>query len=738
MFRIRSLVAMSAAAALIACSAPAQEKIKIPSASEVAALLAKEPITEASWPVWRQRLLDWLGDKTRSTDAAYMAAQKFSLGLADAGGTLPARFSDDYLAWYFLGGAYIDKQPPTDADFQKAESAYRRVTALKPEFARSYRNLARTYIMQAKPAPNSPMGALHDPRLAKAEELLQEAARRDPALPLKGYHGLIAAVRGMNPTAMTLFSQAMAQEPENSGWAELLARTIVADKGITNPASRIEPLVARFPDDGRMACMYGLSLAIEDRMREAVAEFARARSLGVDPATVLSPDVVSQIEEAGRPGLLERFGWIMLYFALSYAGIMLAMAGFGLLLAMRTRGTGALDLLKKQAPDQLVSEGKIARGSGETILARLYGFALMIGLILFYAAIPFVIAGLLGITGLLLFLIFSVGRIPVKLVLIIIVVGGLSAWAVFKSLFTRPATGAFGLLKTSDQCPRLHALLGEVAARVDTDPVNDVYLAPGAGIGVHQEGRGPFGMFGISKRVLTLGFSTLRFLTVGELKAILAHEYAHFSHSDTFYSRFIYQVHMSIEEALYGMRAAGGAITTFNPFYWFLWLYYKSYSLLAAGYSRSREFLADRMAATLYGPEQFKSALEKVSTDGTLFEMTMYGHIDQLLAEQKQFVNMYEAFTQFRNEQISHDDRNKLYQDLLSEKGSLFASHPTFAERAEAIQSMPATAEPDNRPALELFDKPEEIEQELTKFLTDYMAYLHMLQAQAAAAQQQA
>jgi hypothetical protein len=324
----------------------------------------------------------------------------------------------------------------------------------------------------------------------------------------------------------------------------------------------------------------------------------------------------------------------------------------------------------------------------------------------------------------------------IKLAFIVLVIGCLSAWAVFKSIFTKPATGGFGLLKTSAECPQLHQLLMDVAQKVDTDPVNEVFLAPGASIGVHQEGRGPFGMFGVNKRVLTLGFCTLRFLTVGELKAILAHEYAHFSHSDTFYSRFIYQVHISIEEALYGMQSAGGIITKVNPFYWFLWLYYKSYSLLAAGYSRSREFLADRMAATLYGPAQFKSALEKVSTDGTLFEMTMYNHISDLLRDQKMFLNMYDAFVQMRDEQISHDDRNKLYQDLLGEKGSLFASHPTFTERIEAIQGLPAGIEPDDRPALELFEQPKAMEEELTKFLTDYMAYIAHLQALAAQQQQ--
>jgi hypothetical protein len=111
--------------------------------------------------------------------------------------------------------------------------------------------------------------------------------------------------------------------------------------------------------------------------------------------------------------------------------------------------------------------------------------------------------------------------------------------------------------------------------------------------------------------------------------------------------------------------------------------------------------------------------------------MTMYNSINSLLVEQKAYTNMYDAFTQYRNEQITHDERNKLYEDLLGEKGSLFASHPTFAERAEAIATLPAVVDPDDRSALELFDKPEEIEQELTKFLTDYMAYLAYLNAQA-------
>src|SRR5205085_5282418 len=158
------------------------------------------------------------------------------------------------------------------------------------------------------------------------------------------------------------------------------------------------------------------------------------------------------------------------------------------------------------------------------------------------------------------------------------------------------------------------------------------------------------------RRILTLGLSTMNYLTVGELQAILAHEYAHFSHRDTYYNRFIYQVSLSIGQALQGMGQSGGAFNYVNPFFWFLYLYHRAYHLLSAGFSRSREFLADRMASSLYGANVFTSALTKVCTDGQLFEMTVYGNINQMLEENKSFVNIYTAFRSFRDEQMNAAD----------------------------------------------------------------------------------
>jgi Zn-dependent protease with chaperone function len=733
---LRNVLGIVGIALALPALADGQAQGKLPTAQEVQEWLRKEPMTEASWPAWKQRLTGWFGDRSRQTDAAYRAAEQFCRGQTDGPARLPPRFDQDHLAWYFLGGAYLNARPAVPRDLEYAETAYRRSVAIAPTFARGHRNLALALTHQAK-VPGGQAGMQPDAaRLKEAEAEIAEARRLEPDLPLFGMHGMVAMHWGRFGEAQRLLEQEMNNDPDVVV-GSLLAQAVLMNPQIKgNVAAHTGKLVDRFPGDGPLACLHALALAADGRSRDAATELERARGMGTAPETVLGPQLAAQIVEAGTPSLLERFLWIMVYFVAAYAVVMLLMAGAGLVLAMCTRGTGALDLLQKQSEEDLLADGQIARAQGETVLARLYGLALMAGLVLFYAAIPFVIAGVLGLTGGLLYLIFLGGHIPIKLVVFIAIVGCVSAWAVFKSLFSKPASGSFGLPKTAEECPRIHHLLAEVAQRVDTDPVDEVFIAPGSAVGVHQEGRGPFGIFGVKRRVLTLGLSTVRFLTIGELKAILAHEYAHFSHKDTFYGRFIYQVHLSIEQALHGMLSGGGIFTYANPFYWFLWLYYKSYALLAAGYSRSREFLADRMAATLYGSDQFSRALTKVCTDGTLFEMTVYDHISQLLAEQKAFVNMYQSFQQFRDEQMSHTDREALYQKILTERGSLFASHPTFSERIEAIEALAAAGAPDSRSALELFDRPEEIEQEMTKFLTEYMAYIQYLNAQAAAQQQ--
>ena len=726
---------------LLALLGAAPAAAALPTAAAVDELLRREPVAAATWPAWRDRLRGWMGDRSHATDAAFEAARAFVRGQAGPDGKLPPALADDALAWYLLARSWLDEAKSGDelrAAASRAEDALRGSVRIDPKLAQAHRHLALVLLLQEPPenpnAPFSPRPAAST-RREEARKELAAAREADPALPLKWVEAQAALVRRSYVEAENLFGKALVEEPAESGYARGAALAVVSDpKGPGARAPRVRVLRDRFPDDGVLTCLYGAALFIDGDPRGAARQLDAARRLGTDPEEVLPRDLVAEVRRQAAPGPLELLAWVMGGFAAFYAAVMALMALSGLVLARRTRGARALDLLGGGAEGEgLVAGGQVVRTGHESSLGRLYALALFAGLLLFYVSVPFVLVGILAATGLLLYLIFSLGRIPIKLVVLVAVMGLGGAWAVLRSLFAAPARGAFGVPKTAEQCPRLHAALGEVARRVDTSPVDAVYLAPGSEIGVHQEGRGPFGVFGVKRRVLTLGLSTMHFLTVGELKSILAHEYAHFSHADTFYNRFIYQVSLSIQSALNGMGAAGGRLNYVNPFFWFLYLYYKAFRLLSAGYSRSREFLADRMACLLYGGDVFTGALTKVCTDGTLFEMTMYQSVDGLLNEGKSFVNVYTAFRTFRDEQMDGKEREELYQKLLGEGGSVFASHPTFKERVEAAEGLPPARQREDGPALDLFDGAEELEKEMTEFLTGYVHHARQLRVQAGA-----
>jgi Zn-dependent protease with chaperone function/tetratricopeptide (TPR) repeat protein len=716
---------------------PHRPPVEIPTAEAIDATLAREPFSLQTWPAWKLRLRAWLRDRSHSAERAYNAARAFLRSQTDDQGGLTGPLAGDAFAWYLLAGAYLRMRPeeaPASGRLELAERALRRSLAIDPSLPQAHAVLAVTLLQEVADSSRADVAArMRDERWQEYDRELAEARRLDPTLPLKWLEGESAMVRMHFVQAEQLFREAIDEEPLPN-FAQRAGFAIIAqDQRNGSFEDAMLPLVLRFPNDGPLTAIYGAALARDGDYARAADAFQQARALGTDPAMVFDPQLIKEVEDQARPGIVTYIAFALGGFAGFYGVVMLAMAGFGLVLARRTRGTRALDLLGGSL-EHVVAGGQVVRTEAETVLAQAYAVMLLLGLVLFYVAIPFLIVALLAGAGAALYFIFTLPRIPVRLVLIVLVLGLGGAWAIIKGMLTRPARGSFGLLKGPDDCPHLHELLAQVAESVGTEPVDQVVLAPGAAIGVHQEGRGPFGAFGVKQRVLTLGLSTMHFLTVSELKSILAHECAHFSHHDTFYSRFIQQVTLSIGEAARGLGQTGGRINYFNPVYWFLILYHKAYSLLSAGFSRSREFLADRMAASLYGSDVFTTALTKVATDGALFETSIYQSISSLLDENKAFVNMYQAFREFREAEAGSDARRQLFNQLENEKESLFASHPTFLERLDAIADMPLATNPDTQSALSLFDNPEEIEQELTQFLVAFMAHLRQASASVAKA----
>src|SRR5437879_1102938 len=153
------------------------------------------------------------------------------------------------------------------------------------------------------------------------------------------------------------FKQALGEEPAEVNWARGAALALCLNQQKVGRAAGVEALLARFPEDGPLVCLHGAALAVEGDARAAAREFEHARRLGTGPAELLSPKMVEAVEREAAPGLPERFGWTMLGFAGFYAAVMALMAGFGVVLARRTRGTRALDLLAGDG-QELVAGGQ--------------------------------------------------------------------------------------------------------------------------------------------------------------------------------------------------------------------------------------------------------------------------------------------------------------------------------------------------------------------------------------------
>jgi Zn-dependent protease with chaperone function/tetratricopeptide (TPR) repeat protein len=530
--------------------------------------------------------------------------------------------------------------------------------------------------------------------------------------------GLTALRAEKYEKAALAFRQALSEDPRNALAARFLARA-VAHQLVSSPrrmvrpaadlvASEVGELCRRFPDDAEMQAALAVALHVTGRDIEAGGALDRIQRLGASPEKFIDPADVLVIRHAAVTGETTRF----------WQSIALAAAGASALWIAIMFVLGAvLATSIPRVPKSVDLTGQ-SRSRREIWLERFYLLVLSLGLLMFYASVPVVALGVLAVTLALFGLLLIVRVIHFG----VLHRGLWATWNVLRCALMGPNREVLGIKATDAKHPRLFEASRCVAERLQTRPVDTIYLTPSSNIAVYQEGSGPFGLLGKRQRVLEIGISTLPLLTREEFKSILAHEYGHFTHKDPFYSRFIFQVSASLATSLAVMNAAGGVLNYINPFYWFWWLYLRAYTLLATGFSRSREFLADRRAAAAYGKQALVSGLTKVSVDGVLFESTVYANVLHLLGQGKAFTNAFDAFRHFREGTEMVESRERLLEKMRQTRPRWFDTHPTLSERLAAVADFPDAESPaDTDAAIELLSDHQAVEADLTEVLTSHL-----------------
>jgi Zn-dependent protease with chaperone function len=570
---------------------------------------------------------------------------------------------------------------------EAAKKGYERVLELAPGFGPAERRLSYVELELGNSA-------------AAVERARQAYAHDDSA------YSLQALARALLSTgdpadakeALTHAKAAAEALPDDGTGQYILLYAGLAAQDIASVRQASAALVRLQPDLAVGHYFAGLVAANDGRWEKAERELRLAQDLGWPEEEVrrsLDDGIAVQARQARwrRAGIYAFAAWI--------AGLgILFLAGMGLSRATLATVRGA-----KTGAQAVVTRA-------ERTVRSLYRVVIAATSVYFYLSIPLLVLALVGVVAGIVYVFAALGQIPIRPILYVGIVALYSLVVVVRSLLARVREGELGRQLSREEAPKLWALAQRVAERVETRPVDVIYVTPAPNIGVTERGGLWQGAQGKGQRCLVLGLGALPGMSQGQLQAVLAHEYGHFSNRDTAGGDLARRVQGSMSLMLRGLTANGLA-RWYNPDWLFLASFYHVFLRVTLGASRLQEILADRYAALAYGVQQFVDGLMHVARQGLAFELQVAHEVEQARALHRDLQNLYTLPL------LEGDLQAKLEKDAegaLSRPTSPLDSHPSVHERIALVQSLgeAKVSEEPREPAWELLQNAQALQQEMT------------------------
>ncbi len=345
--------------------------------------------------------------------------------------------------------------------------------------------------------------------------------------------------------------------------------------------------------------------------------------------------------------------------------------------------------------------------------------------------------------GILLLLTFKI--ILILLGVGIMVLGIFALYFVVKFLFKRSKrnTNEFKQI-TRQQHLALFKMIDEIVSQVGTDSPKKVYLTPEVNASVFYDSSF-WSMFFPIRKNLTIGMGLINTSTEDEFKAVLSHEFGHFSQKSMKVGSYVYNVNRIIHNMLYDNDDYANALNQVAGTHAFItlfaviaakiaegiqWILRQVYGVVNKSHlalSREMEFHADEIAASITGQDALIASLSRMSLADYAFNATL-SQYSKPINEMKKSQNIYKEQTfvmnllakdkniQFANDLpiIQLDELNQYNKSKLVIEDQ-WASHPTMEERIYKLKQTPfQETSHHNNLAIHLFTNPEEVQQELT------------------------
>ena len=297
---------------------------------------------------------------------------------------------------------------------------------------------------------------------------------------------------------------------------------------------------------------------------------------------------------------------------------------------------------------------------------------------------------------------------------------------------------------TEEQQPVLFAFIRQLTLDTQTPFPKKIYLSPEVNACVFYDSSF-WSMFLPIRKNLQIGLGLVNSINVSEFKAVMAHEFGHFSQRSMKLGSFVYNVNRIIHNMLFQNSGYSDALGKFasagNIFAFFAsltawiargiqYVLRQMYGLINTRYmslSREMEFHADAVAASVSGSESLVTALRRIELASAGYTITLQ-KCDALFREKKISGNIYlnqrsvmkRLAKEYKlNEEhglpiitkefhTSHNTSRVNYKDQ-------WASHPTTDDREQHLQHLAVVAEIVSQPAWELFQDREALQTALTK-----------------------
>lgn len=376
------------------------------------------------------------------------------------------------------------------------------------------------------------------------------------------------------------------------------------------------------------------------------------------------------------------------------------------------------------------------------MLSYLLLFALSIGLVVLCGALGI---GLIVLKPSVITLGLGIGLIGLGIIVFVFLV---------KFIFKKHKIDRSHLIELKEEeAPLLYEEIRDIVDKVQTTFPKKIYLSHEVNACVFYDSTF-LSMFFPVKKNLQIGMALVNSTSRTELKAILAHEFGHFSQRSMKVGSYVYTVNQIIFNMLYDNEGYGNAVQRFASvssyfaifvalgvkiiagIQWVLKKLYNVVNIQHLGLSREMEFHADAIAVTVVGSQPFVSSLMRLDLANNAFDRTItyyeqkisvnikpkniypqHRHIMDTLA-QDTGVDFVNGMPQVTKEYLNHYNKSKLVIK------NQWASHPSTEDRVEAITAGHFPQGDDNgEPASVLFGKVDELQASVTALLFANVEY---------------